>query len=246
MEYEDAITIPTPEGLELQYPLAGGGSRFAAELIDVLLRLVALGVLFGVLAALGVGSGGTIVLIVASFLAWFAYDIVFEVWGAGRTPAKRWSGLRVVMAAGQPVGVGSSAVRTLLRLIDQWLTLGIVGMVAIQFTSRNQRLGDLAAGTIVVRERTSLAAQPAAVAVGPGLADVDVTAITATELAAVRDFLARRDSLTNDARSRVAQALSERLAGKVGGLPPGGLPPERLLETIVAAKSRSGERPVSS
>lgn len=239
MEYEDAITIPTPEGLELQYPLAGGGSRFAAELIDVLLRLVALGVLFGVLAALGAGSGATIVLIVASFLAWFAYDIVFEVWGAGRTPAKRWSGLRVVMAGGQPVGVGSSAVRTLLRLIDQWLTLGIVGMVAIQFTSRNQRLGDLAAGTIVVRERTSPAAQSPPVELPPALADVDITAITAPELAAVRDFLARRESLTKDARPRVAQALSERLADKVGGLPPGGLPPERLLETIVAAKSRS-------
>ncbi len=239
MEYEDAITIPTPEGLELQYPLAGGGSRFAAELIDVLLRLVALGVLFGVLAALGAGSGATIVLIVASFLAWFAYDIVFEVWGAGRTPAKRWSGLRVVMAGGQPVGVGSSAVRTLLRLIDQWLTLGIVGMVAIQSTSRNQRLGDLAAGTIVVRERTSPAAQSPPVELPPALADVDITAITAPELAAVQDFLARRDSLTKDARPRVAQALSERLADKVGGLPPGGLPPERLLETIVAAKSRS-------
>ncbi len=238
MEYEDAITIPTPEGLELRYALAGGGSRFAAELIDILLRVVVLGVLFGVLAALGGGSGATIAIIVASFLAWFGYDIVFEVWGAGRTPAKRWSGLRVVMAGGQPVGLGSSAVRTILRLIDEWLTLGIVGMVAIQFTSRNQRLGDLAAGTIVVRERTSAVVQPDNLALRSIPADVDVTAITADELAAVRDFLARRESLTKEARPRVAQALADRLADRVGGLPPGGLPPERLLETIVAAKSR--------
>ena len=142
------------------------------------------------------------------------------------------------MAGGQPVGLGSSAVRTILRLIDEWLTLGIVGMVAIQFTSRNQRLGDLAAGTIVVRERTSAVVQPDNLALRSVPADVDVTAITADELAAVRDFLARRKSLTADARSRVARALADRLADRVGGLPPGGLPPERLLETIVAAKSR--------
>ncbi len=236
MEYEDAITIPTPEGIELHYMLAGGGSRFTAELIDVLLRLVVLVAMSGVLIALGGGVGAEIALIIASFLAWFAYDVVFEVWGAGRTPAKRWSGLRVVMAGGQPVGLGSSAVRTLLRLIDQWLTLGIVGMVCIQATSRNQRLGDLAAGTIVVRERTSRVAQQAEIPPNSLIAELDVTAITSEELSAVRDFLARRQSLKGEARPRVAAALAERLEGKVGGLPPGGLAPERLLETIAAAK----------
>jgi hypothetical protein len=76
--------------------------------------------------------------------------------------------------------------------------------------------------------------EPAAVAGG-----VDVTAVTPSDLAAVRDFLARRDSLAREARPRVARALADRMAAKVGGLPPGGLPSERLLKAIAAAKDTS-------
>lgn len=239
MEYEDTITIPTPEGIELEYTLAGLGSRFVAELVDVLLRLVPLVALTGVLAAIGGGAIAIVVLIIATFLAWFGYDVAFEVWGEGRTPGKRWSGLRVVMAGGQPVGLGSSASRTLLRLVDQWLTLGIAGSASIISTTRNQRLGDLAGGTIVVRERKAQTVPPPAIDPGDAWGRLDVTAINAAELAAVRDFLARRDTLVGDARPRVARALADTLAGKVGGLPPGGLPSERLLETIAAAKATS-------
>ncbi len=239
MEYEDRITIPTPEGIELDYTLAGLGSRFVAELVDVLLRLVPLGILTGVLVSAGGGPIAIVVLIIADFLAWFGYDIVFEVWGQGRTPGKRWNGLRVVMAGGQPVGLGSSAVRTLLRIVDIWLTLGIVGSVSIMATRRNQRLGDLAAGTIVVREQRATAGRPLAIDPGDAWGRLDVTAVTPSELAAVRDFLARRDTLAREARPRVARALAERMAEKVGGLPPGGLPSERLLETIAAAKAAS-------
>ncbi len=239
MEYEDTITIATPEGIELQYTLAGIGSRFVAELVDILLRLAALAVLVGVLAAAGSGPMATVVLAVASFLAWFAYDVLFEVWGAGRTPGKRWSGLRVVMRGGQPVGLGSSAVRTLLRLVDQWGTLAIAGSVSILSTRRNQRLGDLAAGTIVVRERRAGVASPFLPHPATSVAAIDVTSVTPAELSAVHDFLNRRDSLTDNARLRVATALAERLAPKVGGLAPGGVVPERLLETIAAAKSAS-------
>lgn len=238
MEYEDRITIPTPEGIELEYTLAGLGSRFIAELVDTLLRLVVLGALLGVLVAIGGGTLAAIGLIVATFLAVFAYDITFEVWAAGRTPGKRWNGLRVVMSTGQPVSFGPSAVRNLLRIVDMWGTALVAGIIAITVTKRNQRLGDLAAGTIVVRERrTHLAteiSEPQEVDAG-----VDVTAVTASELAAVRNFLARRKSLTPQARARVSQALAAKLATKVGGLPPGDLPPERVLETIAAAKAAS-------
>ncbi len=239
MQYEDTVTIATPEGIELEFTLAGLGSRFIAQLIDLLLRLAVFGVLVGILVAIGAGALGTVVLVLAWFLLLFAYDVIFEVWGDGRTPGKRWSGLRVVMAEGQPVGLGSSATRNLLRLIDEWITLGIAGMVSILATKRNQRLGDLAGGTIVVRERRGTAGQPPTVEPVQGWGRVDVTAVTPSELAAVRDFLARRDQLARDARPRVARALADRLAGKVGGLPPGGLPSELLLETIAAAKAAS-------
>ena len=75
---------------------------------------------------------------------------------------------------------------------------------------------------------------------------IDVTAITASELATVRDFLARRDRLSREARARVADTLAATLSPKVGGLPPGRMGTERLLETIAAAKAASGYRSASS
>ena len=125
---------------------------------------------------------------------------------------------------------------------------GLYGSVSIIVTKRNQRLGDLAGGTIVVRERRANTirfghAPTRGAAVGPrplaANVGVDVTAITASELSAVRDFLARRDRLSREARARVAGTLAGALATKVGGLPPSGLAPEELLETIAAAKAAS-------
>ena len=273
MEYEDRITIWAPEGLALDYTLAGLGSRFLAGLVDVAIRVVVLGAVVAILEV--AGAPPTVVLIVfvvGAFLALFGYDIAFEVWAAGRTPGKRWNGLRVLMANGQSVTFSASAVRNLMRVIDIWATAMVVGSVSIIVTPRNQRLGDLAGGTIVVRERRagairfgrtaqSSSASPAATTGDPSSADppttdpptadppterpavpagLDVTAITASELSAVRDFLSRRDRLSREARGRVADTLATTLSPKVGGLPPGRMSAERLLETIAAAKAASG------
>jgi uncharacterized RDD family membrane protein YckC len=241
VEYEDRIAIPTPEGIELEYTLAGLASRFIALLVDLLLRAAVLGALTAVVYGVLDNWIGGLVVIAAAFLALFAYDIGFEVWGGGRTPGKRWSGLRVVMDSGRPIGFVASAVRNLLRLLDGPPTLFVVGAVTILATKRNQRLGDLAAGTIVVRERHARATGTpfeirTASTIG-GVEGVDVTAVSAVELAAIRDFLARRDGLTPEARARVSKRLADRLEPKVGGLPPGGLAPEQMLETIAAAKA---------
>ena len=281
MEYEDRITIWAPEGLALEYTLAGLGSRFLAGLVDLALRVIVLGAVLAILEIAGAPSTVVlIVFIVGAFLALFAYDIAFEVWADGRTPGKRWNGLRVLMADGQPVTFGPSAVRNLLRIIDIWATAMTVGAISILVTKRNQRLGDLAGGTIVVRERragtvrfsrnasdptTALVAAAAPGALGaPGVrAPSPPPALPAlrrargprrsrrarrdrrhrdhrAELSAVRDFLARRERLSREARIRVAGTLASTLSPKVGGLPPHGLGPEPLLETIAAAKAASG------
>ncbi len=238
MEYEDKIRIATPEGIELEYTLAGLGSRFGAALIDLIIRLFLLGALYGLLAAVAPNTVGAIIFLIAIFFAIFGYDIAFEVWGGGRTPGKRWSGLRVVMITGQPVGFAASAVRNLMRIIDIYATVFIAGTVSILTTKRNQRLGDLAGHTIVLRERhTRLKGVAAPDSVAVPAHGLDVTAITASELAAVREFLSRRDRLAREARDRVGTALANGLRRKVGGLPPGELPPERLLEMIAAAKA---------
>jgi hypothetical protein len=143
------------------------------------------------------------------------------------------------------VRLGPSAVRTLLRLIDVWLTLGILGMLCIMGTRHNQRLGDLAAGTVVIREpRGPAAAGPVEIPSVGAVDGLDVTRIDATELATIRDFLSRRDALDDSSRARVADALAGRLSPKVGGVIPGSVDSEHILELVLAAKSRSGSEAI--
>jgi len=110
-------------------------------------------------------------------------------------------------------------------------------IVTILLTRDNQRLGDLAAGTVVVREAAPADAPPPAVASRPEprTADWDVSAVTAEELAAVRSFLSRRHGFSPEAREALALQLAERLQSRVSGAPPG--PPERFLEDLARVKA---------
>ena len=246
MFYEDRISVATPEGVTLEVTLAGVGSRFAAGVIDQLLRwalLLALAILLGVAGGADAFDGGFVVaaLVVALFLVQFAYDVLFETLASGRTPGKRWTGLRVVKAGGAPVGFVASALRNLLRIVDALPGFYLVGILSVLFTRNNQRLGDLAAGTIVVRERRQSTALPSTAP--PALRDdaglYDVSAISAEELATVRRFLERRSMLTPDARERLAYEMATRLGPKVAG-PPRRWEPEAFLEYLVAAKAARG------
>jgi uncharacterized RDD family membrane protein YckC len=241
--YEDRISIPTPEGVELELVLAGVGSRLVASLVDFLVKAV---VLFALWLIGGAGGDGFLVLgvIVASFLVFFGYDVAFETLNSGRTPGKRSAGLRVVRLGGEPVGFLASAVRNLLRLVDmQPGILYAVGATSVLFTRRNQRLGDLAAGTLVVRERRApLPAPPPAVpdfAVADRYAAWDVSSVTSFELVTVRRFLERRWQLDPAARGRLGWELAERLRPKVAGAPPD-LHPEQFLEAVAEAKAARG------
>jgi hypothetical protein len=141
----------------------------------------------------------------------------------------------------------TSAVRNLLRLVDGLLGYA-VGVVVILVSSRNQRLGDLAAGTLVVRERraperrdrgASVVASPSSAATGPTSAELviwDVSSVTADDLVTVRSFLERRTELTAEARARLAGDFARRLRPKVAGAPDD-LPPEAFLEQLAAAKA---------
>jgi uncharacterized RDD family membrane protein YckC len=250
VEYEDRLRIETPEGVDLDLRLAGLGSRFVATVIDLLIMsgiVVALGLaLVGVeiFAEGSVGTGwGAAVFSVVFFLVILGYDILFEVLASGRTPGKRWTGLRVVRTGGQPVRFLTSAIRNLLRLVDFLPFLYLAGSVSILVTRRNQRLGDLAADTLVVRERGGVDVTARRPFDAQGELDVelawDVSAITAEELSAVRAFLERRGQLTPDARVQLARTLAGRLRGKVAGA---AVPEadERFLERLAAVKAARG------
>jgi uncharacterized RDD family membrane protein YckC len=239
VELEDRITIATPEGVDLELTLAGVGSRFVSALVDFAIQLVLVVAVTGIAAATGAfGSGfGVAFAFIAGFLVFAAYDVLFEVFASGRTPGKRLNGLRVVRLDGSPVAFFTSAIRNVLRLVDILPGAYLVGIAAILVTRRNQRLGDLAGGTLVVRERTEQPALQALRRTQPlPTADVwDVTGVTAAELAAVRGFLARRGELTFEARHRLAGDLARALRAKVVGAPEN-LGSEAFLERLAAAK----------
>src|SRR3954453_17328382 len=151
MEYEDHRTIATPEGVELALPLAGIGSRALALMVGSILQalIVAAAAVLGY-AVLG-GLAAEVVLSAGLLFAYLVYDVAFEVRGGGRTPGKRAVGLRVVRDGGGPVGLRASLIRNVIRLFEAAL-LYAPAMISILATRSNQRLGDLAAGTLVVRE----------------------------------------------------------------------------------------------
>lgn len=243
MEYEDVITVSTPEGLELELTLAGVGSRFISALIDFLIEGTLITVLAISLINLAPGPAAAAGIAVGSFALIFGYHVLFETLASGRSPGKRAAGLRVVRAGGLPVRFRESAVRNIIRLIDLLppVTYGL-GAGVILATRRNQRLGDLAAGTLVVRERradrpaTGLSLPTPAIA---GAERWDVSAVTGEELVAVRRFLERRAQLDPHARARLAWDLAQRLRPKVAGAG-SETTPEGFLEGLAAAKAARG------
>jgi uncharacterized RDD family membrane protein YckC len=237
VEYEDRRTIATPEGVELDLPLAGLGSRFTGFLIDTILQIliVAAVSVLALVTLSGVAAG--IVILVAFSLAVLGYDVLFEVLGGGRTPGKRAVGVRVVQDGGGPIGLRASLVRNVIRLVEGLPLSYLPAIIAILVTRNNQRLGDLAAGTLVVREPRKLVPPRRPAAIDPSeYATWDVTGIGDRELSAVRAFLGRRHELDAGARRALARQLATALRPKVAGVP-AGVSDERFLERLAAARS---------
>ncbi len=223
----------------LELTLAGIGSRFTAAVIDTAIQVAIVLTLEIVIALIGLSGAAFAIATLLVFLTFFAYDIAFETRASGRTPGKRWTGLRVVKVSGRPVDFRSSAVRNLLRIIDALPGPYVVAIITIFVSQRNQRLGDMAARTLVVRERKGEAKSEPFRASAELPAEVeawDVSAITASDLAAIRQFLERRGGLKPDARSRLAASLARRLYPVVVG-PPSEVAPEWFLEQLVAIKT---------
>ncbi len=145
---DTTYTIATPEGVELKLPVAGLAARSLAWLIDAAIKFVALliaAVLFQLTGDFGVGLN-----LIAAFLIMWFYNVLFEVLYHGATPGKRALGLRVMNLNGTPVGWTGSLIRNLIRFVDTLPGCYAFGCVSVLVSRQFQRLGDLAAGTIVV------------------------------------------------------------------------------------------------
>jgi uncharacterized RDD family membrane protein YckC len=235
---DDRVTIATPEGVSLELVLAGVGSRFVARLLDTLIQgaiIIALALGIAYTSSPGVVRALARVLL---FLVIFAYDVPFEVLNRGRTIGKVAAGIRVVGDLGEPVHFFTSAIRTILRVVDFLPIFYIAGVISMVATRRDQRLGDLAAGTLVVRERfPGVAAGTGAPPTVPveAVATWDVSAIDQADLATIHQFLDRRLALPLPVRNYFAAQLAARIAPRVAGAPYG-THPEFLLEGVVVAK----------
>ena len=131
MDYEPLISVLTPEGVELSYPLAGVGSRLAARLVDLVVWIALAIPIVVVLAVVHAGATASVTIaVLAGFSLLFGYDVLFEVYGGGRTPGKRAIGLRVLELDGRPVGWRGSAVRSALWWIDGPVSGLLVFLVA--------------------------------------------------------------------------------------------------------------------
>jgi uncharacterized membrane protein SpoIIM required for sporulation/uncharacterized RDD family membrane protein YckC len=237
--FEQTVDVETPELVVLTYSVAGVGSRVLAGLTDL---LICAGLLFVVAIAivmLGGGfslafdrsaSWGAAALVLAQFVVLWGYYVLFEGLMDGQTPGKRLHRLRVVRDGGYSVTFGVSAVRNLVRMLDmQPGVFYLVGLSSLFFTKRGRRLGDLVAGTIVVREDIRTIASPARsrVPTEQGATALQ-TALSEDEYALLSRFVERWSTLDPLRRAALSAQLVERFASV---LPDDNRAPgQRLLE----------------
>ncbi|QAY87792.1 RDD family protein [Pseudomonas arsenicoxydans] len=197
--------VETPEGIDLPLRPAGLMVRALAFAIDLGLRGLILSVLFVVLAFLGkLGAGlGSILLFAVS---WW-YMVLFEVLNQGRSPGKQWMGLRVVHDDGTPVGWSASLLRNLLRFVDLLPFGYFLGAICCLQHPTFKRLGDLAAGTLVIYREQPLAR--------PQLPDAPpqrpAFALTLTEQRAILGFAERQGELSGARVNELASILAQPL-----------------------------------
>ncbi len=262
---DDYLSIATPENVAFGYAVAGIGSRFLAAVVDTVIILVLQAIVNFTLLMLAlalfrsrlnmdsplfgwvIGAFGLV-----AFAFFWGYYIFFEMLWNGQSPGKRWTGLRVIRTDGTPITLTESIVRNLIRLVDFLPAYYGVGVVTMFINGQSRRLGDLAAGTLVVRDRAtvtleSLAAKPIpapAVAPAPGgdplSTEWPVERLTSYDLEMAEDFLRRRAQLANRVAlaQRIVQALFKQMS-----LPPNPVDDRRaeslIAEIVQASRTRS-------
>lgn len=240
--------IVTPEAVLLEFEPARLGTRSLQMVLDFAIQVAGLLLLLVLLAAVSSGfdSSGALVAIlyaVTFFLVIFGYPVLMETLARGRTVGMMATGLRVVTVEGAPIRFRHAAIRGALLLVDFWLTLGGIGAVVMLFNRDSQRLGDLAAGTLVLRERTAAKHDAPITFLPPAgwepyAASLDPARMDEDQYGLVRGFLLRVHELSPAARAQLAVQLAHPIAVTMHHAPPPGVDPERFLICVAAAYQR--------
>jgi uncharacterized RDD family membrane protein YckC len=242
----DVLKVRTSDNVQIGYVTAGIPSRLMAFLVDALINLgvvlvagIAASALYSAMGTSG-GVAEAVALTVFSLtlvLGHFLYFAILEATSGGRTPGKRALGLRVVRIDGSAPGLSESLVRNIARLVDY--TLGI-GLFVAFFHPQSRRVGDLLAGTMVIRERSAAAQVPAAMSpvllrapdAGPPIEGLD--RVGEHEQSVLRAFLSR-PGLPPEQRARIAYEMAQKLFERMGIAPTAPeriWPPELFVERL--------------
>lgn len=251
----DTIRIDTPESVDLALEPAGLGSRLLAGVVDSLIQGVALVAIFVILVALGAmadpfGPGGDLVagsiyaiLLLVIGLLFFLYKLLLEAFWNGQTVGKRLVGIRVVKANGLPVDFLQVLVRNLMRPVDMLPGYYILGCIVILVSQRAQRLGDMVAGTVVVRERkAALPTVPRALGFAPpfdlNVLREHVLRLSEQDLEAARGFWERRAMFEPAARFRVSASIMQGLVTRMNWQEPVTVHPEQFIEAVLFVRAQ--------
>ncbi|HQZ81983.1 MAG TPA: RDD family protein [Pyrinomonadaceae bacterium] len=238
---EETLIIETPERVELEFSLASIGNRFMAVGIDHFIQFLSIFLVAWIMAWIASGSSSalfedspkwvTAIMILVVFVLFASYFAVFEWLWNGQTPGKRLMKLRVIRDDGRPLTLWEAIVRNLLRIADAApgfvIPIYSVGLITIFLNARDQRLGDIFAGTVVIRERvdeaptfadtfTKRIADPATTRVQkPVTFTADISKITEDEIEVAEVFLRRRWDLSERQRLWMAWRIALPLMYKL-------------------------------
>lgn len=230
MGFFNRIKLQTPESVELEFTLAGIGSRAYALLIDYIVWALIWLVFLIAWAFLSiqlidvieswVGSNNSVQLwllsiqILMAFVLNVGYFVFFETLWQGQTPGKRYVKIRAIRDDGTPVRLQQATLRALLRPVDDLLFLGVFFII---FSKREKRLGDWVAGTIVVEEeRAIVSANFTLSEEAQNLADwlqteADLSRLLPDDFAVIREYLQRREGMTPEAKYELSRRLARQL-----------------------------------
>lgn len=240
--------VSTPESVDIAYDIAGIGSRFVAAALDLLTQVGALILItFGSIGLMQLPepgpTAGVILLITLYFGIFWGYFVIFETVWSGQTLGKRITHLRVIKTSGHPIGFVEALIRNLVRIVDFLPTLYALGIVVMFLNAQSRRLGDLAAGTVVVKERPRIrvsdlpAAQvqretiPPPGALDPEELTWNLRALTTRDTQIVADYLSRAPRFPPEVRRRVGSEVAQMIALKIGAREP--LDPTPFLQRVL-------------
>jgi len=251
--------ILTPEAVNVTYRIAGIGTRFLAALVDTTILVIAFLVIIGgsiavgTLGSVGRTAGAILALSLIFFLFW-GYYIVFETLWSGQTPGKRKLKIRVIKTSGYPISFVDTVIRNLVRVVDFLPSLYGVGVLTMFISGQSRRLGDYAAGTIVVWERAATGMPEATAGPTPdslqhGLVtplgaihheelEWNMRAITSDDMAIIREYLERAPQLNPATRQSIGENIATHVASRIG-VEPSGQPQaflRRVLELVNAGE----------